>query len=163
MPGCQELLAWNRRERTWTYNHLIRKQTPNHLAKLGKWLSCIVSKEFLEIQATREPGFTLKLVRDVIITYNQMHSTDKYSHNSSIIWPVLLIGWLFVYELSGCGLESSCSHLNLNLRYPVCSEQAVSWRSGNYRISETRTWHDKNKFTVEISTHKLAQSFGKFG
>ena len=28
---------------TWTHNHLIRKWTLNHLAKLAKWLSCVVS------------------------------------------------------------------------------------------------------------------------
>ena len=34
--------------------------------------------------------FTLKRVRDVLITYSQMHSTEKYSQHSSIIWPVWL-------------------------------------------------------------------------
>ena len=38
---------------------------------------------------------------------------DKYLQHSSIIWPVWLNGWVFIYELSGCGLESSCSHLLL--------------------------------------------------
>ena len=33
--------------------------------------------------------------------------------HSSIIWPVWLNGWVFVYELSGCGFESSWSHLIL--------------------------------------------------
>ena len=54
-------------------------------------------------------------------------------------------GWVFVYELSGCGLKSCCSHLNF--RYRTCSKQEVSWHSGKYRVqihSEMRTWHDKN-------------------
>ena len=46
------------------------------------------SKEFLDIQATIECGFTLKRVRDMTRTYSQMHRTDKYSEHSSIIWPV---------------------------------------------------------------------------
>ena len=37
------------------------------------------SKEFLDIQATIEWGFTLKRVRDMTRTYSQMHRTDKYS------------------------------------------------------------------------------------
>ena len=37
-----------------------------------------------------------------------MHRTDKYSQHSSVIWPVWLNGWVFVYELSGCGFGSSC-------------------------------------------------------
>ena len=38
----------------------------------------------------------------------------NYSRHRSIIWPVWPNGWVFVYELSGCGFESSCSHLNLD-------------------------------------------------
>ena len=52
----------------------------------------VSSKEFLDIQATVECGFTLTLVHDMIKTYNQMHRTDKYSQHSSIIWPVWLNG-----------------------------------------------------------------------
>ena len=47
----KELLARNRRDilslsdcnRTRTHNHLVRKRTLNHLAKLAKWLICVVS------------------------------------------------------------------------------------------------------------------------
>ena len=46
------------------------------------------SKEFLEIEATIECGFAVKLVRDMIKTYSQMHRSDKYPEHSSIIWPV---------------------------------------------------------------------------
>ena len=96
-------------------------------------------------QATIECGFTLKRVRDMIRTYIQMHRTDKYPQHSWIIWPVSLNCWVFVYELSGCGFESSCSHLNF--RYRTCFEQGVSWDAGNNRVwihSETPTWYDKN-------------------
>ena len=37
----------------------------------------ISSKEFLDIQATIECGFTLKRVRDMTRTYSQMHRTDS--------------------------------------------------------------------------------------
>ena len=127
---------WSLSDCNWTrtHNHLVHKWTLNHLAKLAKWLSVDI-----------ECGFTLKRIRDMIRTYSQMHYTDKYSQHSSIIWPVWLNGWVFVYELSGCGFESSCSHLNF--RFCACFEQGVPWRSGNYRVwihSETCTWHDKN-------------------
>ena len=82
------------------------------------------SKKFLDIQATVECGFTLKLVRDMVKTYNQMHPKDKYSKDSSIIWPFWPNGWVFVYELSGCGFESRCNHLIF--RYGACFEQGVS-------------------------------------
>ena len=54
-------------------------------------------------------------------------------------------GWVFVYEPSGLGFESSCHHLNF--RFCVCFERGVPWHSGNFRVwiqCETRTWHDKN-------------------
>ena len=50
------------------------------------------SRELLAIQATLECRFTLKLAHDIIITYSQMHLTDKYSQHSSIIWQVWLNG-----------------------------------------------------------------------
>ena len=37
-----------------------------------------ICKEFLDIQAPIECGFTLKRVRDMIITYSKMHRTSKF-------------------------------------------------------------------------------------
>ena len=34
-----------------------------------------------------------------------MHRTDTYSQHTSIIWPVWLNDWVFVYELNGCGFD----------------------------------------------------------
>ena len=48
----------------------------------------------------------------MIITYRQIHSTDKYSQHMSIIWPNWLNGWVFFYELTGCGFESRCRHID---------------------------------------------------
>ena len=47
-------------------------------------------KEFLDIQASIECRFTLKLVCDMSITYNQMQRTDKYSQDNSVIRSVWL-------------------------------------------------------------------------
>ena len=73
------------------------------------------------------------------------HSVSKRTLNHLARRPVWLNDWLFVYELSACGVISHCSHLNF--RYCACFEQGISWHSGNYRVwihSETSTWHDKN-------------------
>ena len=40
-----------------------------------------------------------------------MHRPDKYSQYRPIISPVLL-GLMLVYELSGSGFESRCSHFS---------------------------------------------------
>ena len=67
-----------------------------------------------------QAGFTLKRVRDMTRQYSQMHRTDKYTQLSSIIWSLWPNSWVFVYELSGCGFESSCSHKIPNLKLLLC-------------------------------------------
>ena len=83
----------------------------------------ISSKKFLDIEANIERGFSLKCVSDMIRLYSQMHLIEKYSQQSSIIWPVLSIFLVFVYKLSGCRFEFCCS--NLNFKYCVFLEQGV--------------------------------------
>ena len=46
------------------------------------------SKVFLDIQATIEYGFIVKLERHMTKTYSLMHGRDMYSEESSIIWPL---------------------------------------------------------------------------
>ena len=67
------------------------------------------------MQATIECGLTLKLVRDMIKTYSQLHRKDKYSEHIPIIWSVWPNGWVSVYEQSCSGFESSCSHFTFTL------------------------------------------------
>ena len=54
---------WRLSDCNWTrtQNHLVLKQTLNHLAKLTKWLSNYI-----------ECGFTPKRVRDMTKTYSQL-------------------------------------------------------------------------------------------
>ena len=136
---------------------------------MAKWLSCVVSNY-------------LYGAFDCI--FLPCHLT-VYSKYSSIIWSVWLNGWVFLYELSGCGFqsnlffstsfgycsgyevgfESCCSHLNL--RYGACFEQEVSGHLGNYRVwihSRMHMWHNKNIHTVKIISFiiKVEIQFSKF-
>ena len=74
----------------------ITQNTAQSFASLAKWLSVRLRTNWLwvrvplqslilDIQATVECGFTLKLVRDMIKAHYQMHRPDKYSQHSSII------------------------------------------------------------------------------
>ena len=76
---------------------------------LAKWLSCVVTTYIMydihseilsEIYKIRSAE-SLKLVRDMTITYSEIHHEDKYLQHSSIIWPVWLNDWVLLYELSG--------------------------------------------------------------
>ena len=105
-----------------TQNHLVRKQTLNYLAKLSKWMSCVLSTYL----------------------YGAFDCMFWSCHVRVSEW-IWLNGWVFLYELSGSGFESSCSHLNF--RFHVCFKQGVPSHPGNYRVwihSETCTWHDQN-------------------
>ena len=76
--NAKELLARNRYD-IWRLSDSNGIQTHNHLVHI--------------VQATIECRFSLKQVRNMIITYSQVLRADKYlQHN-----------WVFVYELSGCG------------------------------------------------------------
>ena len=140
--------TYNQMHRTDKYSQhssIIWSVWPNGWVFVYEDMAPASSKEFLDIQATVECGFTVKLVRDMIKSYSQMHRTDKSSQHSSIIWSVGPNGWVFVYELRGCWFESRCSHLII--RYGAWFEQGVPWHSGNCRVwihSQIRTWHDKN-------------------
>ena len=65
--------------------------------------------------------------------------------------PIWLNGWLFVGELSGCGFEFRCCHLNF--RYRACFEQGVSWHLGVWIHYETRTSHNKSIPLFSIVTY----------
>ena len=55
--------------------------------KLQIW--CLLrARSSLTLKQTIECGFMLRFVHDMMITYNQIHHTDKYSQHSTIIWPV---------------------------------------------------------------------------
>ena len=52
--------------------------------------------------------------------YNKANSNEavqkKESQHSSVNWPVWLNGWVFVYELGGCGFESCGSQDNSQIQ-----------------------------------------------
>ena len=76
---------------------------------------------FLTFRQYIECRFTLTLARDMIITNSQTLRSNKYSQDNLVIWPARLNFWFCIYELSGCGFESRCCHLNF--RYGTCFEQ----------------------------------------
>ena len=46
----------------------------------------VSSKEFVYIKVNKKCEFALKCVRNMTITYSQMHRRVKYSQFSSVIW-----------------------------------------------------------------------------
>ena len=113
-----------------SYRYVLTTQL-NNLASLAKCLNVHLRTKWLwvwillqslisfEQEVPQHSGnyrlwiHSLKHVRYMIITYSQMHHTDKFLQHSSISWPVWLNGWVFVYDLSGCGFQSCCSDIGL--------------------------------------------------
>ena len=56
-----------------------------------------------------------------IRTHNDLVRKRTLNHLAKL--AVWLNGWVFVYELSGCGFESRCCQLYF--RYGACFEQGV--------------------------------------
>ena len=93
------------------HNYLVCKRKRNHLAKLAKCLTCVVGTS----------------VQCIWVCY--YHVTHKFQSEFTLYSvPVWLNGWVFIYELSGCGFESRCCHFNF--KYGACFEQGVPWHSG---------------------------------
>ena len=85
--NVKDLLARSRRH-IWnlsdnngiqTHNHLVPKQSLDHLSKL------VWAGSSLTFRQTIECRFPLEIIRDMIITYSQMHRTEKLSQYSLII------------------------------------------------------------------------------
>ena len=92
--------------------------------------------------------------------YNHLFHKRTLNHLAKLkIWPN---GWVFVYELSGCGFESRCNHLNFKCH--AWFEQRVPWHSGKYRTwihSEMHTWHNKkiqSIFSVSLDSRKTSST-----
>ena len=85
---------------------MVVGSTPAAITKLLD-ITPVLSKEILDTQANIECGFTLKRIHDITRKYSQIHRTGTYSQFSSIIWSVWPNGYVFVYELSGCGFEAT--------------------------------------------------------
>ena len=74
----------------------------------------------------------LEMIDDIIteypnISWLQLDSNPEPLSSQTTTQPVWPNGWGIVYELSGSGFESSCSHLNF--RFRTCFEQRVPWHS----------------------------------
>ena len=109
-------------------------------------------QEFLDIQAIRECGFTLKGIRDMTRTYSQMHRADKYSEQWTIFWFLVRV------QFNSLKLQISCL---LQARSSLTLRQLQSVDSlWNAYV----TWQEHTaKCIVQISTQNNAELFGQFG
>ena len=111
--NVKEFLAQNRRD-IWSFKWLQRDSNPeplNRLAKLAKRLSCVVS-------TCLYGAFDCNLLSCHVCI----------SQHSSIFWPVWPNSWVFLYELSGSGFESRCSHLKLQISRLFWARNSLTFR-----------------------------------
>ena len=68
-------------------NYVIVGSCPVVVTELPD-IAPVLNKEFLDIQANIEYGFSLKGIQDITRTYSQMDRRGKYSQFSSLIWSL---------------------------------------------------------------------------
>ena len=119
----KEILAQNRchiwslsdSNKIRTHNDLVRKQIFNHLTKLAKWFSCVVSTYHLTLcyyYATYE--FQSK---STLYSCSNLQELIYWNRRHNWSW---LNGWVSINELSIFGLESHWCHLKF--RCGACYE-----------------------------------------
>ena len=86
--------------------HFITRNKISFLSKWPQWNNILNECHFVLYQVNR---------------YKKM--TKHWNENISfhLNWNLNWNGWVFVYELSGCGSDSHCSHLTY--KYRACFEQ----------------------------------------
>ena len=72
--------------------------------------------------------------------------------NVNFFRPVLLNGWVFIYELSGCGFEFSCSHL---FSFSVVLDKSRSFL--NKDVFEKQGPNTHLQFTYELNWTYITQ------
>ena len=124
---------------TWARSHFNKKKSKKE--NMAFWYQTIdnVLKFFTKILLVSD--FILKTVLHYEIrqiskeTVCSCHVTNAFQSEFTLyscIWSVWPNGWVFVYELSGSGFESSCSYVTF--RFRACFDQGLSWQSNSYRV-----------------------------
>ena len=144
---------------TQSHNHLVCKRTLNHLAKLAKWLSCVVSTYpydafdciFLSCH---------KLVSESICTLQLFNVKKLFAQNRCDIW-----------NLSDCNGTQTHNHIfskrTLNrlaklAKWLICVVSTYLYGAFNCMFLSCDIRVHTVKCTVQISTHNTAQSFSQF-
>ena len=123
------------------YNHLVRKRTLNHLAKLAKWLSCVVSAYL----------------------YGAFNCVFFSCHIRVLKWIYTLNAWMSKNSLLKTGeiFESCVTAILQSINFQMCQFRArISLTSGNYKVeihSKTcmDTVHEMACFLRELSSKAL--------
>ena len=123
---------------TQSHDHLVHKRTLSHLAKLAYFKYDTISLNdwaalwvlFCAVHLTVCSYHVTYMFQSEYTLYSCLNVKELLVRR-----PVWIKGWVFVDELSGCGFESSSSHLNFKFR--ACFELGVPWHSGNFECGFT--------------------------
>ena len=112
------------------HNHLVPKRTLNHVAKLAKWLSCVIST--------------------YLCTVCYYHVTYEFQSESTFYSLHECLGTL-------CSKQAPYSNQTSDMA-PASSKEFLDIHA-NYRVHiqpETRTWHDNNIQSLMFS-HEICE------
>ena len=99
-------------------------------------------------------------------THNILARKQTFNH----LWPVWLNVWVFVYELSVCGFEFWCRHLNFDIVLifaDICFFKVTNGNNNmwnlfkvNNKDNRTRSWSRSGVFIVDFEhVSRIVQVF----
>ena len=107
---------WSDSNEILTHNHLVCKQTPNHSAKLAKWLSCVVSAYLYSAFDCMLLSCHVQIKCTVqISTHNTAQSLGKWL---SVCLPTRWL-WVRIWWYSDMAPTSSKELLDIQANYIV--------------------------------------------
>ena len=111
----------------------------------------------------------IRSLRDININEIRTHNhlVPKYSQQSAIIWPVWLHGWVFVYELNGCGFKFRCSHILVGLYGFIGNKVLLHWRRDNtivlHKVYPCRKVNTTEFIHIRLNLYENMTFFKKHG
>ena len=156
----KELLTRNRREIwslsecnwTRTHNHLVRKRTLNHLAKLAKWLSWVVSTVYLTVCSCH----VTYAFQSESTLYSCLNIKELLTQNRCKIWS--LAKWLSVHlQIKWLQVQVQFTVTQTSNFAPISSKEFLDIQATRVWIHfEMHTWHEKT-YSQMPHTDKYSQ------
>ena len=132
---------------TPTHTHVIRKRTLNHLAKLAKWLSCVMSTVHLIVCSY--------YVTYESTVYSYLNAKELFAQNRRDIWSLsncnetrshnhLVCKHLFRLVTKWLWVRAPLQSLKLQISSLFQARSYMAFRQLQSMDSLWQTWHNKN-------------------
>ena len=141
-----------------THNDLVRKRTLNHLAKLAKWLSCVMSTVHLTVcsyYVTYESTVCSYLNAKELFAQNRRDIWSLSSCNETRNHNHSVCKHLFRLQTKWLWLRAPLQSLKLQISSLFQARSYIAFRQLLSVDSLWRTWHNKKKQSNSMNLFKI--------